>query len=59
MHGTDQSLVYGQSRIPEIHSWRTDLGGGFDFGSFGIYVAEAVSQGALKPNVYLRLGHRF
>jgi len=59
VHGTDQALVYGQSRIPELHSWRTDLGGGFDFGSFGIYVAESVSRGALKPNVYLRLGHRF
>jgi hypothetical protein len=59
VHGSDQTLVYDRSRIPEIHSWRTDLGGGFDFGSFGIYVAEAVSQGGLRPNVYLRLGHRF
>ena len=45
--------------LPKVGSWRTDIGGGFDFGDFGIYVAEAVSQGGLQPNFYVRLGHRF
>ena len=47
------------SRLPRIGLWRSDLGGGFDFGSFGVYVAEAVSMSGLNPNVYVRLGHRF
>ncbi len=59
VNGTDASLRYASNVLPEIGSWRTDLGGGFDFGDFGVYVAQAVSQSGLKPNVYLRLGHRF
>jgi hypothetical protein len=45
--------------IPPIETWRTDLGGGFDFGSFGIYVAKAVTNGGEKPNFFMRLGRRF
>jgi hypothetical protein len=45
--------------VPTMRHWDTDVGAGLDFGSFGLYVAQAVSQSALKPNVYLRLGHRF
>jgi hypothetical protein len=52
-------LYYGKNRVPEIGTWRTDLGGGFDFGDFGVYVAQAVSQSGLSPNVYVRLGRRF
>ncbi len=59
LHGTDPTLRFGLSDVPEIGTWRTDLGGGFDFGDFGVYVAQAVSKGGLKPNVYVRLGHRF
>lgn len=53
------SLAFDRSTIPELGSWRTDLGGGFDFGDFGVYVAQAVSQGGLSPNVYMRLSRRF
>lgn len=56
---TANALVYGNTRVPEIGTWRTDLGGGFDFGDFGVYVAQAVSQSGLSPNVYVRLGRRF
>jgi hypothetical protein len=45
--------------MPELRTWRTDIGGGFDFGDIGVYVAQAVSQRGLSPNVYVRLGHRF
>lgn len=45
--------------IPSLHTWRTDIGGGFDFGSFGLYVAKAVTNGSEKPNFFLRLGRRF
>ena len=45
--------------IPPIGTWRTDIGGGFDFGGFGVYVAKAVTHGGEKANVYMRLGRRF
>ncbi len=56
--GTD-NLLYPKGAVPDIKSWRTDLGGGFDFGNFGVYVAQAVSESGLSPNVYLRLSRRF
>ncbi len=52
-------LVYPKGSVPGITSWRTDLGGGFDFGTFGVYVAQAVSESGFAPNVYLRLSRRF
>lgn len=48
-----------QPRIPAIGTWRTDIGGGFDFGSFGVYVAKAISDPGIPANVYVRLGRRF
>jgi hypothetical protein len=45
--------------VPGLRTWRTDVGGGLDFGSFGVYAAQAISQSTLSPNVYVRLGHRF
>ena len=56
--GTD-NLLYPKGSVPDIKSWRTDLGGGFDFGSFGVFVAQAVSESGLSPNVYMRLSRRF
>ena len=52
-------LRFGRNRVPDLGTWRTDIGGGFDFGDFGVYVAQAVSQSGLSPNVYVRLGRRF
>jgi len=53
------NLLYPKGSVPDITSWRTDLGGGFDFGTFGVYVAQAVSESGLSPNVYMRLSRRF
>jgi hypothetical protein len=53
------TLRYTRNSIPPVDGWRTDLGGGFDFGSLGVYVAQAVSQSGLSPNVYVRLARRF
>lgn len=53
------ALRYDKNTVPAIGTWRTDVGGGFDFGDFGVYVAQAVSQSGLSPNVYVRLARRF
>ncbi len=52
-------LRYPRSSVPPLNSWRTDVGLGFDFGSFGVYAAQAVSESTLSPNFYVRLGRRF
>lgn len=57
--GDRGDLSSGSGRVPDTGTWRTDLGGGLDFGSFGVYVAQAVSESGLKPNVFVRVGHRF
>ena len=55
----DDMLHYGKSNLPTLRSWRTDVGAGLDFGAFGVYVAQSVTDTDLKPNVFVRLGRRF
>jgi hypothetical protein len=57
--GSDRPGAYGSSQVPPIGTWRTDLGGGFDFGGFGVYVAKAVTNGGESANIFVRLGRRF
>ena len=57
--GDRGDLRIGTGRVPDTGTWRTDLGGGFDFGNVGVYVAQAVSESGLKPNVFIRLSRRF
>lgn len=57
--GDRGDLRVGTGRVPDIGTWRTDLGGGFDFGGFGVYVAQAVSERGMNPNVFVRLARRF
>jgi hypothetical protein len=52
-------LRYPSGNLPPRKSWHSDVGGGFDFGNFGVYAAQAISQSSLRPNFYVRLGHRF
>ncbi|MEQ1691561.1 MAG: hypothetical protein ABMA00_09765 [Gemmatimonas sp.] len=59
MHDAPAGSTLTANGIPPVNSWHSDVGGGFDFGNFGIYVAKAVSDGDLPANVYVRLGHRF
>jgi hypothetical protein len=56
---TIENLTFGRSKLPPTSGWRTDIGGGFDFGSFGVYIAQAVSESGQSPNVYVRLSRRF
>lgn len=53
------SAILTITGMPPVNTWRTDVGGGLDFGTLGVYVAKAVSQGHLPANVYVRLGRRF
>ncbi len=55
----DDNLFVPKGSVPDLNSWRTDLGGGLDFGNFGVFVAQAVSESGLSPNVYMRLSKRF
>ena len=55
----DTGLHFGKSNLPTLRSWRTDVGGGLDFGSFGVYIAQSVTDTDLRPNVFVRLGRRF
>ncbi|MDQ8158347.1 MAG: hypothetical protein P3C12_02850 [Gemmatimonadota bacterium] len=55
----ETGLRVPKGAVPDLSSWRTDVGGGFDFGTFGVYVAQAVSERGQSPNVYLRLSRRF
>ena len=57
--GDRGDLSVGTGRVPDTGTWRTDLGGGLDFGSFGFYLAQAVSQSGLSPNFFVRLSLRF
>ena len=58
--GTPTDALHLQAgAFPTMRHWNADVGAGLDFGSVGFYVAQAVSQSTLKPNLYLRLGHRF
>ena len=57
--GDRGDLSVGTGRVPDTGTWRTDLGGGLDFGSFGFYVAQAVSQSGQRPNFFVRLSRRF
>ena len=52
-------LWYPSVRIPLPRTWRTDIGGGLDFGTLGVFVAKAVSDWSQPANVYVRLGRRF
>ena len=58
--GADERRLWlGRDRLPGLGTLRTDVGGGFDFGVLGVYVAKAVSEPARPANLYVRLRARF
>ena len=54
-----EAATYDGSWLPPLSSFRTTLGAGIDFGSFGLYLAKAVSSGDEPMNLLLRVGRRF
>jgi surface antigen Omp85-like protein len=52
-------LTYPKDMIPPLSTWRSDVGIGLTFGSFGFYVAKAVSDSKEPPNFFIRIKRRF
>lgn len=52
-------LRYDRNELPPLSSFRSDIGGGLDFGSFGVYVAKAISTPGEPLRGFVRLKHRF
>ncbi|HUX33959.1 MAG TPA: polymer-forming cytoskeletal protein [Gemmatimonadaceae bacterium] len=52
-------MTYRSTALPPFSSFRTDLGAGLDFDTFGVYVAKALSQAGQPARVFIRLQHRF
>lgn len=53
------SQRYERGDLPELRTWRSDIGFGFDFDPVGLYVAKAVGGGTrLPPNFFIRLTKR-
>jgi hypothetical protein len=55
----DGTLTYASGRIPPLNSFRTDIGGGVDFGGVGFYLAKALSSAGEPLRFFVRLRHRF
>ena len=45
--------------IPPLNSFKSDIGLGVDFGSFGVYWAKAISDGGEPARFFVRLQRRF
>jgi hypothetical protein len=52
-------LQYRAGQFPTLSTFRTDIGGGLDFGRLGFYIAKSVSDGDEPPNFFVRLRRRF
>jgi hypothetical protein len=53
------TLTYASGRIPSFDTFRTDIGGGLDFGGVGFYLAKAMSDSDDPLRAFVRLRHRF
>jgi hypothetical protein len=56
--GSDQ-MTYSKEKLPELSTFKTDLGVGLDFDVVGLYVAKAMSAPRERANVFVRIRHRF
>jgi hypothetical protein len=55
----DGTLTYASGKIPPLSTFRTDIGGGLDFGGVGFYMAKALSSSGEPLRFFIRLKHRF
>ena len=52
-------LTFSRTTLPQLSTFKTDLGLGLDFDVFGLYVAKAMSQPKEPANFFVRIRHRF
>ncbi|MBA3891024.1 MAG: hypothetical protein H0X64_10880 [Gemmatimonadaceae bacterium] len=57
--GADRRMHYGPGDFPALSTFRTDMGIGLDFGTFGVFAVKAISDGDEPVNFLFRLRHRF
>jgi hypothetical protein len=57
--GADDGIRYDAGRLPPLRTFRSDIGGGLDFGWIGFFVAKSVSDPGEPANFFMRLRHRF
>ena len=53
------TLSYASGRIPSFNTFRSDIGGGLDFGGVGFYLAKAMASSGEPLRAFVRLRHRF
>jgi hypothetical protein len=53
------SLAYPQAQLPSPSTFRSDVGVGVDFASFGVYVAQPLNGENRTPRFFMRVGTRF
>jgi len=55
---TSEQYVKGDA-LPDLNSFKVDVGGGIDLGDFGVYWAKAVRDRNAPGRFFVRLQHRF
>lgn len=53
------TMTYSRGVLPPLSTFRSDIGGGLDFGVLGFYMAKAVSSTGEPLRFFVRLRHRF
>jgi hypothetical protein len=53
------ALAVSRNTLPDLNSFKVDLGAGIDFGDFGVYWAKAVREKDEPVRFIARLQHRF
>ena len=53
------AMTYSKNALPELSTFRADIGTGLDFGSIGVYVAKATTTAREPMNVFFRVQQRF
>ena len=56
---TPSELYVRRHSVPDLNSFKVDLGAGIDFGDFGMYWAKAVRDKDEPVRFFVRLQHRF
>ena len=54
-----KGLNYQRDQLPQLNTFRTDVGLGLDFTGLGLYVAKAVSDAKEPANFVVRVRRRF